>query len=328
MVTLDTIRLDIPVIQAALSGYSDLAMRRLARDFGAPMTFSSLMLDKTAVHLKAWRKGAFILGEDEQPIGGQLLGNEPEMMTRAAEIMVEKGYDLIDLNFACPAPKVLARKRGGHFLKEARKAVEIISQVRATIEIPVTVKLRTSYYQDDVEKEAFWAICEGAVKEGIDGLFVHGRAVEQRYRDRADWEVVREVKQRFPDNIVFGSGDLFTATEALRRLKASGVDGVIIARGAIGNPWIFSDFRELFRGGDNVKPPSLAEVGEVMDRHFDMILELYEKRKAINYFRKFCVGYCRRHPQRKKSLLALMAARTVEQVKETIQEWFVEYAIS
>ena len=328
MVTLDTIRLDIPVIQAALSGYSDLAMRRLARDFGAPMTFSSLMLDKTAVYLKAWRKGAFILGEDEQPIGGQLLGNEPEMMARAAEIMVEKGYNLIDLNFACPAPKVLARKRGGHFLKEARKAVEIISQVRAKIEIPVTVKLRTSYYQDDVEKEAFWAICEGAVKEGIDGLFVHGRAVEQRYRDRADWEVIREVKQRFPETIVFGSGDLFTATEAVKKLKESEVDGVIIARGAIGNPWIFSELRELFNGVNNGRPPNMTEVGKVMERHFDMILDLHDKRKAIAYYRKFCVGYCRRHPQRKKSLLALMAAKTVEQVKETIQEWFIEYAIS
>jgi len=328
MVTLDTIRLDIPVIQAALSGYSDLAMRRLARDFGAPMTFSSLMLDKTAVHLKVWRKGAFILGEDEQPIGGQLLGNEPEMMARAAEIMVEKGYDLIDLNFACPAPKVLARKRGGHFLKEARKAVEIISQVRAKIEIPVTVKLRTSYYQNDVEREAFWAICEGAVKEGIDGLFVHGRAVEQRYRDRADWEVIREVKQRFPETIVFGSGDLFTATEALSRLKESEVDGVTIARGAIGNPWIFRELRELFNGVHNGRPPNVTEVGKVMERHFDMILDLHEPPKAITYYRKFCVGYCRRHPQRKKSLLALMAAKTVEQVKETIQEWFIEYAIS
>ena len=316
------IQLDIPVIQAALSGYTDLAMRFLAREFGAPMTFSGLMLDKTVIHQKAWKKGAFILGEDEHPIGGQLLGNEPEMMARAAQVLVDRGYDLVDLNFACPAPKVLARHRGGYMLRKAQRAIEIVLEVRKAVPVPLTIKLRTSYYQDDQEKEAFWTICEGAVKEGIDGLFVHGRAVEQRYRDRADWEVIRAVKRRFPETVIFGSGDLFTAEEAVTKIKESGVDGVIITRGAIGNPWIFRDLRTLFNGPHSSSPPSIAEVGRVMDRHFDMLLELYERRKVIGYFRKFCAGYCRRHPQRKKALLAMMAARTVEQVKDTIQEWF------
>lgn len=322
MVNIGNIQLDIPVIQAALSGYSDMAMRQLSRDFGVPLTYSGLMLDKTAVHEKAWKKGAFILGENEKPIGGQLLGNEPEMMARAAEIMAEKGYNLIDLNFACPAPKVLARKRGGYLLRKPRKAIEIIREVRNVVSLPLTIKLRTSFYQSDLEKEYFWRICEGAVKEGINGIFVHGRAVEQRYRDRADWNVIREVKQRFPETVVFGSGDMFTAAEAVSKHNESEVDGVIIARGAIGNPWIFRDLREILTGAQASDPPGLTEVGQVMKRHFDLLLELYESRKVIAYFRKFCVGYCRRHPQRKKALLAMMAAKTVRQVQDAIREWF------
>jgi tRNA-dihydrouridine synthase B len=323
MVTkIGNISLVIPVFQASLSGYTDLGMRVLAREFGAPLTYSGLMLDKSVIHPKVWKQGSFAIREDEKPIGGQLLGNEPELMIRAAQVMVDRGFDLLDLNFACPAPKVLARKRGGYFLKDPRKAVEIISQVRAKVDIPLTIKLRTSYYQDDVEKEAFWAICDGAVAEGIDGLFVHGRAVEQRYRDHADWEVIRQVKQRFPETIVFGSGDLFTVEEVVSRLKESDVDGVIVARGAIGNPWIFREIQEVLQGKSNTKPPGLAEVGAVMERHLEMLLDLYPPNKVIAYFRKFCVGYCRRHPQRKKSLLALMAAKTVEGVKRAIHTWF------
>lgn len=322
MVKIGNIQLDIPVFQAALSGYSDLAMRQLARQFGAPMTFSGLMLDKTAVHQKAWQKGAFILGENEQPIGGQLLGNEPQMMARAAEIMAGKGYDLIDLNLACPAPKVIARHRGGYLLREPQRAIEIVRAIRNAVSLPLTIKLRTSFYLCDQDKEDFWRICEGAIHEGVNGIFVHGRAVEQRYRGRADWDIIRAVKQRFPETTVFGSGDLFTAEDAVARLNESEVDGVIIARGAIGNPWLFRDLREVLTGVQASRPPRLTEVGQVMERHFDMLLELYEHRKVVAYFRKFCAGYCRRHPRRKQALLALMAAKTVRQVHDAIQEWF------
>ena len=323
MLHLGDIDLDIPVIQAAISGYSDRPMRVLARQFGAPMTFSGLMLDKSTAHTKMWAKPQFHLEEDEHPIGGQLAGTEPRMMAQAAKVLQEKGFDLIDLNFACPAPKVLARRRGGHLLHEPDRAIEIFYRVRETVKCPVTIKLRRSFYENDAQNEHFWRICEAAVKGQVNALIVHGRAVEQRYRGQADWKVVEQVKQRFPRTIVLGSGDLFTAQNAVERLRNSKVDGVILARGAIGNPWIFSQVRRMLNGEGQYFEPPLAEVGQVLLRHFEMVLETYPRPKAIPYFRKFCVGYCRRHPQRKKTLLALMAARTADQVRRVVKENFL-----
>jgi tRNA-dihydrouridine synthase B len=323
MLRLGNIELDMPVIQSAISGYSDRPMRVLARQFGAPMTFAGLMLDKSTAHAKMWAKPEFGLSEDEHPIGGQLVGTEPEMMARAAKVMEEKGFDLVDLNFACPAPKVLARKRGGHLLNEPERAVEIFNRVRESVKCPVTLKLRRAFYEDDQEREYFWRICAGAVNGGVDALIVHGRAVEQRYRGEADWETVEQVKERFPDTVVIGSGDLFTATSAVERLQSNRVDGVVLARGAIGNPWIFRKVKELLEGDGQYVEPSVAEVGEVLLKHFEMVQECYPPRKSIPYFRKFCVGYCRRHPERKKTLLALMAATTADEIRQVVNERFM-----
>ncbi|MBN1844467.1 MAG: tRNA-dihydrouridine synthase family protein [Sedimentisphaerales bacterium] len=324
MIRLGHIELAEPVIQAPLSGYSDWAMRRIARRFGAPLTFSGLMLDRSVLHPRAWRQGVYYLDADEAPIGGQLLGNDPETMARAARVMQEKGYDLIDINFACPAPKVIARRRGGYLLQQPALAGEIVRQVRGAVSLPVTLKLRSSFYQGDQEKEHFWRICEQAVAAGVEALIVHGRSVEQRYRDPADWRIIRQVKRRFADTLVFGSGDLHTAEDALERRQDSGADGVIIARGAIGNPWIFPELRALLAGSAKPPPPEPAQVGRIMEDHFDLVLRLHERRKVIAYFRKFCVGYCRRHPRRRRVLPILLAARTEDELREAIRKWFYQ----
>jgi tRNA-dihydrouridine synthase B len=324
MLEIGNIKLGAPVFQAAISGYSDRAMRELARRYGAELTFSGLMLDKSVSHRKMWRRGEFVMNEDEHPIGGQLLGSDPGQMSQAAAILQDKGYDLIDLNFACPAPKVLARGRGGYLLNHPERAIEIFRRVREAIRLPLMLKLRSGYVQEDTEREHFWRICEAAAGEGIDAVIVHGRSVEQRYRGEANWQVVSEVKQRYPEMTVIGSGDLFTGQDVMHRLGSSGLDGVVIARGAIGNPWIFEEVGYLWRGEGQWQEPSLAEQGKVILGHLEKVLELYPARKAIPYFRKFCVRYCRRHPQRKATVIKLMAAKTVEELRSAIGEsWAV-----
>jgi len=303
------------MLQGPISGYSDLAMRELARAYGAPLTFAGLMLDKSAQYEKVWRKGQYVLGADEAPLGGQLVGTDPVLVAQAARIMEQRGFALVDVNLACPAPKVLARGRGGAFLQKSSSASAVVRAVREAVSVPVTIKLRGSYYEKDEEREHFWRICESAVSAGVDALVVHGRSVEQRYRGQADWEVVRQVKERFGQTTVVGSGDIFTASAAMERLEASGADGVLVARGAIGNPWIYSELARAFRGQAPAEEPSVAEVGRVLLAHFERVLDLYPAHKAVIHFRKFAVGYCRRHPDRKATLLALMAAKTPEQLR-------------
>ena len=322
MLKIGDIELDVPFYQAPLSGYSEWPMRVLAREFGCPLAFTGVLLDKIALHPKAVRKLKFQPDDDEHPVGAQILGANPATMAQAAAGFERIGFDIIDLNFACPAPKVLRRKRGGYQLKEPDIVIETIQRVREAVRCPVSMKLRAGFDSSAESIEKFWEICERAQGEGIDAMTVHGRTVTRRYRGKADWQIGSEVKKRFADMTVFGSGDLLTPETIVHRLETSGLDGVLIARGAIGNPWIFREVRALLAGHDKPPAPSLAEQGEVMLRHFEMMLEVRPERKAVPFFRKFAAGYCKRHPQRKRALLAIMAANTSDQLRATIKEWY------
>jgi len=319
---LGSLELDMPFFQAALSGYTDRPMRLLALEHGAPLTFTGVMLAKTLLNPAVLKHPNFRVTDQEHPIGAQILGEDPQVMADAARNIMERGYDVLDLNFACPAPKVLRRERGGHLEKDPELVLEIFRRVRDAVKCPLLVKLRIGYDESAESREKFWQICEGVCRDGIDALIVHGRTVVQKYRDKADWQTVAEVKRRYPHKIVIGSGDLFAAETVVERLKETGVDGVTIARGAVGNPWIFSELRALLSGHAKPAAPTLKEQGEMVKRHFLMVLEHHRRRRGLAYFRKFSANYCRRHPQRKKAQMALMAGKTEEEVLAAIHEWY------
>jgi nifR3 family TIM-barrel protein len=322
MLNLDTLKLDMPFFQAPLSGYSDYAMRILAREYGAPLTFSGVMLDKISLHPKAIKKLLFKVRDDEHPVGAQILGSNPETMAKSAAAFEGIGYDLIDLNFACPAPKVLRRERGGFLLQKPHIVMEIYRRVRQAVKCPVIMKLRAGFDRSEPAREDFWKICEQAAAENIDALVIHARTVTQRYRGKADWQIIAKLKQKFPDTKIIGSGDILTAETAIERLKESKVDGVLIARGAIGNPWIFSELKSLWHRIPKLPEPSITEQGTVMLRHFEMICQTRPPRKAIPYFRKFVTAYCKRHPERKSVQAELMAEKNKDQLLTAIKKWY------
>ena len=316
MLEIGNITLDIPFFQAPLSGYSDYAMRTIARDFGAPLVFAGVMLAKSVIHPKVFNNPSFKPGDDEHPIGAQLLGEDPEIMAKAASVVRKAGFDLIDLNFACPAPKVIRRKRGGFLINQPDKAIEIYKAVKESVDCPVTIKLRTSF--DGESYDNFWEISSAAAAEKVDALFVHPRSVCQKFAGLADWQFLSEVKKQFPSTIIFGSGDLFSADTINDNIKNTGVDGAVIARGAIGNPWIFSQLRR----GDDFLPPTLGQQSQVILKHFNLVCKLYEHEKAVRYFRKFAVAYCKLHPLRKKAQKTILLAKTTEEFFAAIQQWY------
>ncbi len=316
MLKIGNITLDVPFFQASLSGYSDYAMRAIARDFGAPLTFAGVMLAKSVIHPRVYNNPSFKPADDEHPIGAQLLGEDPKIMAKAAKIVQDAGYDLIDLNFACPAPKVLRRKRGGYLLNEPDKVIEIFSAVRESIDCPVSMKLRTSFENGNYDN--FWNIASRAINGKVDALIIHPRTVSQRFSGSADWSFLAEVKKQFPKTIIFGSGDLFSAETIKNNLKSSGVDGAVIARGAIGNPWLFSQLRN----GNQFQSPSLHEQGKVISKHFTLLCKLYGDNKAIRHFRKFAIAYCKLHPSRKKTQKTFLSAKTAEEILNVISQWY------
>jgi nifR3 family TIM-barrel protein len=322
MLKLGNHSLDVPFFQAPLSGYSDRAMRVLAREYGAPLTYAGVTLDKIVLHKVAFSKLFSRPGEDEGLVGAQILGANPETMAEASALLVNLGFPLIDLNFACPVPKVLRRFCGGYLQKEPDAAIKIIQYVRNAVSCPVTIKLRAGFNNSRESQDKFWQICQGAVTEGVDAIIIHGRTVKNLYSGMGDWGIISDVKRQFPQATIVGSGDVMDAETVIKRLKTSGLDGVIIARGAIGNPWIFKEARALWEGMPKPEGPSLSEQGEVFLRHYELIAETRPMIKSVRHFRKFAVGYSRRHPQRKKVQADLIGSRNRDELFAAVKEWY------
>ena len=322
MLKLGNINLEVPFFQAPLSGYSDRAMRSLARQFGCPLTFSGVLLDKSACYKPLFKKPNYVIKDFEHPIGGQILGTDPETMASAAKNLRQAGYDIVDLNFACPAPKVLRRGRGGAMLNSPAKVIEIYKHVRAAIDCPLLVKLRSGLDDSSQSRENFWQICEQLGGEDVDALIVHGRSAAQLYRGQANWDIPAELKRKLPRTTIIGSGDLFEAHDVVNKLKTSGIDGVVIARGAIGNPWLFRQINDVLAGADEVYKPDLAEQGAVILQHFELLRELYDAGKSVRYFRKFLANYSKSHPQQKKVKLDFVGCKNEEQLRKIVMNWY------
>jgi tRNA-dihydrouridine synthase B len=294
------LRLDFPVVQAALSGYSDMPMRLIARRLGAPYTLCEVMLDKFILQLKPRRRNRHYLdvADEEHPTGGQLMGADPEVFAPAALRLVESGFDVIDINFGCPVKKVLGRCRGGFHLSQPAVALEIVRRVRDAVPaaIPVTVKMRRGIDDSAESREKFFEIFDGAFGLGVAAITVHGRTVTQRYVGPSRWEFLRELKELAGNRVVLGSGDLFSAQACLDMIRYTGVDGVTVARGAIGNPWIFSQARALAAGKPLPDPPSLHEQRDIICEHYRLAEESYGADRCLPDMRKFAIKYAQLHP--------------------------------
>lgn len=293
--------LDFPVVQAALSGYSDWPMRLLARRHGASYTLCEVMLDQFLVSLKGTRgrnKHHLFLSEEERPVAGQLMGSEPDQFAAGALKLVEAGFDVIDINFGCPVRKVLGRCRGGFHLSQPDVALEIVRRTRDAVpaSIPVTVKMRRGLDDTAESRDHFFTILDGAFAAGVAGVTVHGRTVQQRYIGPSRWSFLAEVKRHLGSKTMLGSGDLFTPHDCLRMIEETGVDGVTVARGAIGNPWIFAQCRALATGRDLPSPPSLWEQREVMLEHYRLAEQIYGEERTGPLMRKFGIKYSANHP--------------------------------
>ena len=321
------VAIGFPVVQAALSGYSDLPMRVIARRHGASYSLCEVMLDQFLLALNKRQKTKHFLeiDPDEHPVGGQLMGAEPEQFSAGAMKLVEAGFDIIDVNFGCPVKKVLGRCRGGFHLSQPGVAIEILRRTRDTVPagIPVTVKMRRGIDDTQESREKFFEILDGAISAGIAAATIHGRTVEQRYIGPSRWEFLREVKLHAGDSIkILGGGDLFSAEDCLQMISQTGIDGVTVARGAIGNPWIFSQCRALADGRSLPEPPTLHEQAEVMREHYSLCEQTYTPTRAPLLMRKFCIKYSQSHPDHETVRLAMARIRSREDFEQVLDRHY------
>lgn len=323
-----SIAVGFPVVQAALSGYSDWPMRLLAREFGASYTLCEVLLDQFLIEIKQRERTRHFLYNtaEEQPVAGQLMGAEPEQFAAGALRLVEAGFAVIDINFGCPVKKVLGRCRGGFHLSQPPIALEIVRRTRDAVpsEIPVTIKMRRGIDDTSESRDRFYEILDGAFAMGIAAITVHGRTVQQRYVGPSRWGFLTEVKKHVGNKTILGSGDLFTAEDCYRMMAETGIDGVTVARGAIGNPWIFEQARAIFSGRPLPPPPSLWQQRAVIERHFVLAEELYGEARVGVTMRKFGIKYSTLHPEHLAVRESFVRIRNRSDWIAVLDKWYAE----
>jgi nifR3 family TIM-barrel protein len=318
------IQLAWPFCQAGLAGYSDRAMRVVARRRGCAYAVTEALLDTVLVNGGEGLRRSIDVNDEDHPVAGQIIGAEPDTMSRAGRILVENGYDVIDLNFACPVKKIRNKARGGHMLMDTPRAVSILRAVRDALPpaVPTTVSLRRGFDDSAASTERFFEVVDAAWENGYSAVRVHGRTVEQKYLGRARWDVLRDVKRRYPTRPILGSGDVFTAEDAVRMLRETGVDVVWIARGAIGNPWIFSHVKQLLAGDKNISPPTLHEQRAALTEHFAIAMEIHGEQLAGRRMRKMGIKYSRFHPEATEVKNAFIEIRSLRDWSAVLDRYY------
>lgn len=262
-----------------MSGVTDLPFRLISRRFGAKLCFFE-MLDSNAIVRKHPETDRVLkTNKADRPIAAQLLGEDPSIMFAAAEVLLSfSNVSFLDINSACPAKKVLRKGAGAALLNDTAKLARIIKKLSSGLRIPITVKLRTGFSRPDVQQCV--KTVEACQASGASAIFIHGRTVSQGYAGEIDYESIRAVKDalKIP---VFGSGNIFNPFMAKVMLDQTGCDGILVARGALGNPWIFKDIERYLKNGALPERPDLSVKKKVLRKHLGYI-ERYKKMPGAN----------------------------------------------
>jgi nifR3 family TIM-barrel protein len=318
------ISITLPLCQAGLAGYSDRAMRLVARRRGCPYAVTEALLDVILLNGGEGLRRSIDINDQDHPIAGQIMGSEPETMAKAAVIIYRAGYDVIDLNFACPVKKIKNKARGGHMLLDVERAISIVKAVRDALppEAATTVKLRRGFDDSAEAEDRFHRILETIWTYKYSAVCVHGRTVAQKYVGPSRWSFLRGVKAMYPEKTILGSGDVFAAQDAVRMLRETGVDGVWIARGAIGNPWIFDQARRLLGGALDISPPTIAEQRDALAEHFSIAMQIHGEQLAGRRMRKMGIKYSRFHPDAAMVKNEFIAVRSLANWNAVLDKWY------
>lgn len=287
MLNLGTIKLDSPFVMAPLAGITDLPMRRLVKEQGAAMVFSEMISAKGLWYKDKNTERLLATEPEEAPLMYQLFGSEPEIMAFAARELKNRANAGIDINMGCPVPKVVKNGEGSALLKTPDLLYDIVKAVVDNAGKPVTGKIRIGWDDNSINAVEIAKAIEAA---GAVAVSVHGRTRMQYYAGNADWDMIRQVKEAV--NIpVFGNGDVFSGEDAIRLMNETGCDGVMIARGALGNPWIFRDAIALWKGEEKPPRPTMEEKVMMMLRHMDDLAAHKSEYAAVREMRKHVGWY-------------------------------------
>ena len=286
---IDRLNLDNNIFLAPLAGVSDRPFRVLCYEQGAGLVYTEMISAKAIAYDNQKTKEMLVTSEGTETLGVQLFGKEPEIMADSAQKIDHPGIALFDINIGCPVPKVVNNGEGSALMKDPKLIGDIVGAMVKRLSKPVTVKIRKGFDANHLNAVLVAKIAEAS---GAAAITVHGRTREQYYSGHADWEIIRAVKEAV-DIPVIGNGDIFNAMDAKRMLEQTGCDGVMVARGAQGNPWIFREINQYLKTGQIPERPDTERIIEMMIRHKNAMVEdkgdyiaLREMRKHVAWYTK------------------------------------------
>lgn len=314
MLKIGPLKLSSPLILAPLAGISDLPYRMLNRAFGCELAFMEMISARGLAYRDKKTMDFLASNNDDRPLGIQLLGSNADLIRRSLDVLQEYGHDIIDFNAACPVPKVVKKGEGASLLKDPKKLHDLLKRIVTATNKPVSVKIRSGWDHRSVNAVE---VARYARDAGIHAIFVHGRTMAQAYHGRVDYAVIRSVKEAV-DIPVIGSGDVLSGELVKKMFDATGCDGVVIARGALGNPWIFEQAKAYLQTKEAISKPGPSAIINTMTGHLNKCCDFYGDRHGTVIFRKFFVWYTKGFDHIRPLRHRAFHAKTREEMLEII----------
>lgn len=310
------VNIENPVALGPMAGVTDLTFRLICKELRCGIVFTEMVSAKGIYYNDDKTKQLMRIEEKERPVALQIFGSDPDIMAEVAMRINKHNHDILDINMGCPTPKIVKNGDGSALSKNPKLIGRIVKSVVHASNKPVTVKIRTGWDDDSINAVEVAKVIED---NGAKAISIHGRTREQFYTGKANWEIIKNVKEAVSIPI-FGNGDVFSVEDAKRMKESTNCDGIMIARGAQGNPWIFNRVTEYLKTGEILPPPTTKEKVDMSKKHLYMLIENKGEYVAIREMRKHCAWYLKGIKNSAKARNKINTATSAEMIEKFLDE--------